>query len=301
MCEVCIPSCPDDTPCLPDGCGGFCACPVNCANIPEGPFDPVLIEGAIASEGLAFDDAGHLVGGNIGSLFKAQYKKPAEVWVANLKQRAALAFLPTGDLMVNDNFTGTVWRVSPEGIKVPVVTGLTYPNGMTIDMEGLTYVTDETNSLVIQIQPYGDNDYEVLSAGTILHPNGITFDPGYTRLYVAGWQGDGFIWIMDRAPDGVFGPPEKWSVQLGNGLDGLETDICGNVYVNDYSKGGMIRLPPDGQSFNYVVDESFWIPNMQWGAGLGGWSPTRMYVPNGSTHEIFEIDVGIPQKAMPFP
>ena len=202
---------------------------------------------------------------------------------------------------MNDNFTGTVWRVTPEGVKTAVVTGLIYPNGLAVDMEGFVYVTDETTSTVLRADPDGLNEFEALSVGTILHPNGITFDNAYQRLYVAGWQGDGHIWIMDRNPDGTFGAPEQWSLKLGNGLDGLEVDICGNVYVNDYSAGGMIRVAPDGQSYEIVVDESFWIPNMQWGAGLGGWSPTRMYVPNGSTFEVMEIDLGLPQKPMPFP
>ena len=107
--------------------------------------------------------------------------------------------------------------------------------------------------------------------------------------------------MIPRNEDGSFGDPEQFSIQLGNGLDGLEVDICGNLYVNDYSNGGMVRLPPDGQSFSLVVDENFWIPNMQWGAGLGGWSPTKMYVPNGSTFEVYEINVGVPMKPRPYP
>ena len=300
-CEVCVPDCIEDVPCVSDGCDGFCPCPVNCADLPQGPFDPVLVPGAIASEGIAMDEKGYLVGSNIQHIFKSSYYGEAEVFVPGLKQRAGIVFIPSGELIVNDNFTGTVYRVSQDGAKTPIVTGLIYPNGLTADLDGFAYVSDETQSLVLKVDPYGFNDYEVLSDGTILHPNGVTFDPKYERLYVAGWQGDGFIWAIDKNPDGTFQPPHKWSMQLGNGLDGLEVDICGNLYVNDYSAGGMIRLPPDGASFEIVVDESFWIPNMAWGQGTGGWNPNHMFVPNGATFEVLELSLGVPGKKVPFP
>ena len=300
QCEPCTPIC-QGTPCEADGCGGFCDCPVDCANLPKGPFPAVVVPGAIASEGIAFDAEGNLVGSNTKAIFKSKYAQAAQLFVTSIKQRAAMAYLPGGDLMVNDNNTGTVWRVTPDGQQKAVVTGLTYPNGMCVDLEGFVYVTEETNSLVLRIDPDGLNSYEVLSNGTILHPNGITFDPTYKRLYVAGWQGDGFVWVIDRGQDGSFQAPKKWSKKLGLGLDGLEVDICGNVYVNDYSNGGMVRLPPDGQSLEQLVDEIFWIPNMQWGQGVGGWSPTRIYVPNGDTFQVHEIDVGVPGKKLAYP
>jgi hypothetical protein len=300
-CKVCNPSCDPEVPCVSDGCDGYCPCPVACSALPEGPFQPYLVPGAIASEGIAFDNKGNVVGGNIQHIFKAKYQGEAQVFVPGLKQRAGITYITTGDLIVNDDFTGTVYRVTPNGAKTPIVTGLVYPNGATADMDGFAYISDETQSLVLKVNPYGFNDYEVLSQGTILHPNGLTFDPSYTRLYVAGWQGDGFVWVIDKHPDGKFMAPKKWSMQLGNGLDGLEVDICGNLYVNDYSAGGMIRLPPDGQSFEIVVTDGFYIPNMAWGQGIGGWNPNHMFVPNGGTHEVMEIDVGVPGKQMPFP
>ena len=300
QCEPCFPVC-DGTTCGPDGCGGFCDCPVDCADLDPGPFVPYLVPGAIASEGLAFDTLGNLAGGNIGSVFLSEYQQPAKIFVPGLKQRAGMQFIPGGDLIVNDDLTGTIWRVDPTGQKWPIVTGLVYPNGIDVDHEGLVYVTEDTLDLVFQINPDGLNDYVILADGKFGHPNGITFDNTFTRLYLAGCPGDGRIWTMDKNPDGTFGEPEPWSQQLGACLDGLEVDLCGNVYVGDYAAGGMLRISPDAQEMELVVPQQFYIPNMQWGSGIGGWDPLHWFVPNGSTFEVYEIDIGVPGKDLPWP
>ncbi|MDP6945728.1 MAG: hypothetical protein QF464_16375, partial [Myxococcota bacterium] len=79
---------------------------LNCDEIPQGPFELVKLDGPLASEDLAFDRLGHLVGSNDNAIFKSPYSGSPQVWVPNIEFRAGLRFLPTGDLVVNNDETG---------------------------------------------------------------------------------------------------------------------------------------------------------------------------------------------------
>jgi len=87
-------------------------------------------------------------------------------------------------------------------------------------------------------------------------------------------------------------------------LDGIAVDICGNVYVADYGATIIYRITPDGQTVDKVIDGSdqgAYLPNMQWGSGVGGWSKTHMYLPDGWKKGVFEVELGIPGAPVPYP
>ena len=40
-----------------------------------------------------------------------------------------------------------------------------------------------------------------------------------------------------------------------------------------------------------------YMPNMQWGSGIGDWDPYKLYIPDGSyPQRVYEVDIGIPSK-----
>ena len=64
------------------------------------------------------------------------------------------------------------------------------------------------------------------------------------------------------------------------------------------------RIPPNGQNPLVIVDlsaETSWIPNMQWGSGVGGWDPLVLYVRDISSGRMFEVPVGVPSKPRKYP
>ncbi len=88
------------------------------------------------------------------------------------------------------------------------------------------------------------------------------------------------------------------------GLDGLNVDACGNVYVTEYVLGNIWKLDPEtGDSELMVTLPSSWIPNIHWGDGVGGWEADVLYVMDrgysGSSY-VFELEVGIEGAAEAF-
>jgi sugar lactone lactonase YvrE len=80
----------------------------------------------------------------------------------------------------------------------------------------------------------------------------------------------------------------------GGGLDGIAVDACGNVYVTEYVLGLVWRVTEAGAEPELVAElPSYWIPNMDFGMGYGGWDETRLWVVDRETNMIYGIDIGI--------
>ena len=305
QCAACVPSCAGKV-CGDDGCGGSCGeCTVDCANLPTGPFKLNKLSGPMASEDLAFDADGNVVGSNDKAIFKSKYGSSPQVFVPNINFRAGLRYLPSGDLMVNKDTTGQLIRITPDGTQNVVLSNLAYPNGMAIDQEGFAWVTEHDANRVLKVDPYA-NKSTVISQGTIKNPNGICFNADYSKVFVAGFSGVGTIYMFPILPDGSVGKVVEWAKNVGTGwLDGIGIDVCGNLYIADYYATKIYRFLPDGSSYKTVVDGSgggnIYLPNMQWGSGIGGWALDKLYLPDGWNKGVFEVNVSVPGPPAVYP
>ena len=276
--------------------------PFDCENIPPGPFELVEVPGAIASEDLAFDSQGHLVGSDNHAIYKTNTKGKVKLFAPNVEFRSGMRYLPNGSLAVNDNYLGRVLVFDPDGVMKVLVQGLSYPNGMTVDMQGFLYVTEHDAHRVLRIHSY-TGEYEVLTT-EIYHPNGITFNVDYSALYIGSF-GSPWVYIMSLSEDGIPGRAEEWAdfTDTPGLLDGMGVDICGNVYVCEYGDTDIWRVSPDGKIKEKIIDadESWtYLPNMQWGVG-GGWDPYSLYIPDGWNIAAWRAKIGVPGKPRPFP
>ena len=276
--------------------------PVDCDDIPSGPFELVKLKGPMASEDLAFDKVGNVVGSNDKTIFKSPYGGPPQVFVAQMNYRAGMRYLPNGHLIVCDNNKGQLVRVDETGTKHVLLTGLAYPNGITVDMGGWVYFTEHDANQVWRVHPFTGE--KTLLTNKIKNPNGITFSPDYKHLYIDGFSGVGTIYAMSISEDGVPGKLISWATNVGTGwLDGMGVDACGNVYVADYGQTVIFRVSPDGQTKTKIAQggNGAYLPNMQWGSGVGGWDPYSLYLPDGWVKGVFEMKVGVPSKERPYP
>ncbi|MGB0590458.1 MAG: SMP-30/gluconolactonase/LRE family protein [Myxococcota bacterium] len=277
---------------------------IDCAAIPEGPFELVKLVGPMASEDLAFDREGHLIGSNDNAIFKSLYNGQPQVFVPNINFRAGLRYLPSGQLIVCNNHTGELVRIDPEGTQHVVLTGLSYPNGIIVDLNGWVYFSEHDNGQVRRVNPY-TGDYTVLT-NEVSSPNGLTFSPDYSTLYIGGFNGSGIVYAMSISPEGVPGKLVEWATDVGTGwLDGMATDACGNVYIADYGATVIYRISPDGKDKKKIISgagiSNAYLPNMQWGSGIGGWDPLSLYLPDGWNKGVFEVQIGVPTAPIPYP
>jgi hypothetical protein len=76
------------------------------------------------------------------------------------------------------------------------------------------------------------------------------------------------------------------------GLDGLNVDECGWVYVTEYIEGLVWRMDPKGTVLEKAAKlPSSWIPNMHWSKGVGGWDPKVLYVMSLGSGAIYGLEV----------
>ena len=277
--------------------------PFDCENIPEGPFELVKLEGPMASEDLDFDLEGNVLGSNDKAIFKSGYNQGPKVFVPEMKFRAGMRFLPSGQLVICDNEKGQLVRIDVDGNKFPFMVGLSYPNGLIVDMKGWVYFTEHDANKVWRVHPYTGE--HTLITNKITNPNGLTFSPDYKTLYIGGFNGGKTIYAMSISEDGVPGKLVAWA-KVGTGWhDGMATDVCGNVYIADYQQTVIYRISPDGKEASVVIDGSkiqgAYLPNLKWGSGVGGWSKTKAYLPDGWNKGVFEVDLGVPGAKVPYP
>jgi hypothetical protein len=277
---------------------------VDCDNLPAAPISYTVMNGPVATEDFAFDDQGNMIGSDWGgTIFKSPYQGQPQLFLPNAGQFVSgLRMLPTGDFVYSEVYSGTLFRVTPAGDKIPVLSGLAYGNGLEVDEDGYVYVAEQDGGRIRKIDPY-TGDFEMLVTG-LYNPNGVTFSPDYRTLYIGSFGG-GTIEQLEILPNGDPGALTMLIDDLGNHqLDGMGVDACGNVYVCEYIAARVWRISPDGQVAEPVVmlgGETEWIPNMQWGSGYGGWDPMKLYVQNIDESEMFEVDIGVPSKFRSFP
>ncbi len=302
---------------------------------------------------------------------------------------AGISMLPNGDIIVADVGAGALVRVTPDGGRETILSGLAYPNGVEIHRDGWIAVAENDGAQVRRVDP--DTGEFVILGTDLFAPNGVTFSPDWNTLYVGSFGG-GTVHSIPLDDEGAAGPPvqfgdtfdftlkggggppwglDPWTTACegldarddctlvdqpgecvdlgggflqceapdpfgaacegleegaecalltetgicenfgfdivcnnpswwgggdgGGGLDGIAADICGNVYVTEFTSGRIFRWTEEGGVPEIVVTlPSWWIPNMDFGPGLGGWDETKLWVNTRDSDQMYGLDIGLP-------
>ncbi|MDP2308789.1 MAG: SMP-30/gluconolactonase/LRE family protein [Pseudomonadota bacterium] len=112
-------------------------------------------------------------------------------------------------------------------------------------------------------------------------------DPLYPSM---GACGDGAEWGVV----GLMCWPAGVIYDEHGGLDGVNVDACGDVYVTEFTLGKVWRFDAEGAEAQLVAQvRSAWIPNMHWGNGIGGWEKDVLYVMDRQRAGLFALEVGV--------
>ena len=146
------------------------------------------------------------------------------------------------------------------------------PNDLVTRSDGSIYFTDpdygrwndwiglERTKLlgfrgVYRIAPDGEL-HLVVAEDEFDQPNGITFSPDETLLYVND-SSQRYVKVFDVAPDGSLSNGRLFAENIGSGIprdgnvDGMECDEHGNVWVT--GPGGVWVLTPEGEHVGTVA------------------------------------------------
>ncbi len=276
----------------------------DCSTVPDEPEPETIIAGAAGSKGLAFDDQGHIVGTDGNSLIKASYDGDWSVWIPGVSQVEGLAYLSGGDLISTYGYgAGEVRRYSPEGGQTTVVGGLSNYS-VAIAPNDMIYAAGWNGAFVIH--PDTGEYTELFADGKPGFPAGVSprtlaFSKDYDQLFIGTIDNQGRIFVVDVDDDYLpAGRPRIFAGGLGNGWhDGLDIDICGNVYAVDYNSTALYRASADGLAVTKLVD---WSESRRelahgliFGTGSDGWRIDALYLPESENgNRVKEIVVGVP-------
>jgi len=251
------------------------------------------------SEEFAFDDQGNLINVDDGTdtIWRTPFGGPAEIiGPYQAVEVAGTRFMIDGDLVVCDEWDGSLVRVGLNGSVDVLLGGLNSPNSVAIDDAGFVYVTSYDE--VRRVNP-ANGDMTLLKAVTDSDLDGLTFSPDFKSLYFNHDDG-GTIGVIELGADGEADDVYTINTIEGqNELDGMATDECGNVYVLR-TDGNIWRLNTD-HTLQHFIDlgaRNPYATSLNFGSGIGGWERDHLYVMdrNGG---MFDIALGINGKWEP--
>lgn len=273
--------------------GGFP--PVDCLNLPSPPIMFETLMGFTNSEDFAFDASGNYVGvDDNGNLVRVTHGGQKSLWIPNFSSgfMAGMVALPDDSVVVCDVNNGSLKRAYPNGSVTTLLGGLAYPNGIDVGPDGFIYVAENSGAQVRRVDP-NTGAYTIVAAG-LTGPNGVAFTDDPTLFYVGSFEGQLIYKIVQPVP----GQPGTATVfanfQGGGGIDGMGVDQCGNVYAAEYTSGNVYRITPDGTVTLATHLPSFWIPNIKWGRGVGGFQKDVMFIADREQGRLFGVHVGVP-------
>jgi sugar lactone lactonase YvrE len=226
-------------------------------------------------------------------------------------QSRGVRLLADGSIVAVDTAKSEVVRIPTSGpdayTKQVLASGLTNPNGIAVGMDGRVYVS---GLAIVRVDPESKT-HDVLHTydGVFGGYDGITFSPDYQTLYFDEEYNDTGARIYRMTFDGDGEVDEVTPIATLPSqvkLDGMTADACGNLYVVEMS-GIIWRVTPAGDVAvaadltGAQIPGGAYLPAVNFGSGVGGWSRTRLYAMNwtGMTDGVFEVDIGVPGKAEP--
>jgi sugar lactone lactonase YvrE len=248
----------------------------------EFPVTPeVFIDRFQAAEGITFNGEGRLFVGANDAIWIAEtdgtVRKIADVHrhlgQAGIGPRDILAadFGPTNVFEHGPNDDGIVWRITPEGKKTVVASGIADPNAVLVLPDRTFLVSDDGTDKIYKVKK---NLVSVWSTA-VPYPNGMTLSLDDRVLYVAQIfsslkpiVGDDRIWAFRLVNGSPAGPPSVVArTGEGGAVDGLVADELGRIYVADNGTGKIRRFDPKTGDMILIAEGMPGVASLVFGEG----------------------------------
>lgn len=143
------------------------------------------------------------------------------------------------------------------------------PNDLAITSKGLIFCSDpnwkESTGQVWLVTPDGKTSLVAENMGTT---NGIEVSPDEKTLYVNETVQRN-VWAFDLAPDGKLSNKRLIHQFPDGGLDGMRTDMEGNLYVTRHGVGEVAVLSPEGKVIHTIKTIGKKVSNICFGGKNG--------------------------------
>lgn len=264
------------------------------------------VPGAKGYHDVDFDTSGNIIGANgaWGSdLVKADNQGNQSLWIPNVGTVQQMVQLPTGDLAIASESFGIV-IATPQGATT-VLNPNIRPYGLILGPDEMLYAADQDK---VHRVDYTTGLAEVIVPSNALangSPRVINFNLDFTKLMIGTYFGsNGRIYEVELDPKTLdpISPPVVFASGVGSGSyhDTLGVDICGFIYVADYSTSSLNRISPSGTVVELFRNGTEYPHGMEWGTGADGWLDTAIYLSQPyNNYNVIEIDLGIPSRDNP--
>lgn len=205
-------------------------------------------------EGPAVDAAGNVYAVNFARQGTVGIVTPggeAREWLAlpGASVPNGLRFGQDGALFVADYVGHTIYRVAPgssEPVPFAVEPAMSQPNDLAILADGTLYASDpDWVNNTGRVWRIARDGAVTLAADGLGTANGIDVSPDGRTLYV-NESVQRTIWAFTIAPDGGLSNRRLVKRFKDYGLDGMRSDVDGNLYVTRHGKGTVVKLSPRG-------------------------------------------------------
>ncbi|MEQ1506477.1 MAG: SMP-30/gluconolactonase/LRE family protein [Myxococcota bacterium] len=274
-----------------------------CTVIPIAPTSVAMVSSVMPSEDFVFDASGLLYNVPDGhdAVFRTEFGlQSAFVAPFEANDVAGIRVLLDGTLAIANEGAGSVDRIDPAtGARTVIVGGLNSPNSLAVGPDGRLYVA--TFGSVVRVDPAGSSEVELLADLPGMDLDGLTFSPDYGTLYVNHDEAGEIATIALAADGSVLSVAMFLQLAVGFSaeLDGMATDVCGNLYVTK-TNGEVWRVEPDGTAGLYAdapVGDPF-TTGVQFGSGVGGWQRDHLYLMDRN-NGLVDLGVGVEGRPEP--
>lgn len=208
-------------------------------------------------------------------------------------------FGPTNAFRHQRNTDGIIWRVTPEGEKQAISTGIGDPNFIVV-LEDSTYlVSDDATADIYHVDHDGT---ATIFTTAVNHPNGLALTADGSVLYAAQIFTnirpvvfDNAIWAIPLK-DGKPVRDARLVVRAGPnaGVDGLAMDREGRLYIAANQSGELWRYDPSNEEMLLLARGMYGIASLAFGEGA--FDSESIYatatVSQGRGGKIWRIPVG---------
>jgi hypothetical protein len=269
---------------------------VDCLAIPASPVSFNIVPGAKGYHGLVFTDAGTVIGSDNNSLIQSDAAGAWSVFLPGTGSMEQLDRMPDGTIVGIKG--GDIVSIAPTGATT-VLASVPNAYGIRVGPDEKIYVADWNR--ITRIDPVLGTVEVWLDPGGQFSPKVLDFSVDLTKMYVGSISQGGNVYVIDL--DANFDPlgnPTIFADTPGSWHDGLAVDVCGNLYVAEYTNSAMYRISPSGSVstlFTAPGGGSRYGHGVVFGNGLGGFSTTAVYIPqpyNGNT--VSEVEIGVPYR-----
>jgi len=267
---------------------------IDCAALSPTPLSAGPVSGARAYHGIALTD-GKLYGTDGSNLIEADGYGGSSVFLPGTGRMEQLDVLSDGT-MVGAMISGDIVQIFPTGgLSVLATVGNTY--GVRVGPDDKVYVADW--SRITRIDPATGTVETWLDSANV-DPKVLDFSVDLTKMYIGSINDGGRVYEVDL--DANFDPisaPTVFASTPGSWHDGLEVDVCGNLYVAEYNNRAMYRISPSGSVTTYFApaNTALYGHGVVFGNGEGPFDEMSMYIPqpyNGDTVSV--IETGVPYR-----